>query len=76
MKPMPTDDHARPSRALLWKTALLASVLGLGTWLILNIVVPRELPRDFPKLPDLRARNAELRKLLSSADAEARDHPT
>ena len=74
MKPTSPNDFARPGRAWLLKTALLAGVLGLGTWLLLFVLVPDRLPEDFPKLPDLQSQNAELRRLLGSADAQARSH--
>ena len=72
---MPTDNHERPDKAWLWKTAALAGCLGLGTWLLLSFMMPRAVPEDFPKLPDMQAQNAELRGLLGDADAEARRHP-
>jgi hypothetical protein len=72
---MATFDRNRPHLAWLWKTAALAACLGLGTWLLLAVKVPREAPDDLPKVPDLRSHNAELRRLVGDADAEARRRP-
>ncbi len=72
---MSTDNRDRLNRAWLWKTVALASFLGLGTWLLLTLRVPHQVPADFPGLPDLKAQTGELRKLLIDADAEARRHP-
>ena len=68
-------------RFLHWKPAGtvqlagLAAALGAGTWLLLRLLVPAQVPEDFPKLPDLQAANSGLRRLLADADAEARKHP-
>jgi tetratricopeptide (TPR) repeat protein len=57
------------------KLAGLAVALGVGTWLLLHILVPVKVPDDFPRLPDLQAASPGLRGLLAGADAEARKHP-
>ena len=75
MKSPVVEATAHPTKAWLWKTALLACVLGFGTWLLLSALIPLKLPHDFPKPPDLQSRNEALRKLLSDADAQARNHP-
>jgi cytochrome c-type biogenesis protein CcmH/NrfG len=62
-----------PAGAL--KLAGLAAALGIGTWLLLRILLPVRLPEDFPKLPDLRTVNPGLRALLQGADREARRRP-
>jgi tetratricopeptide (TPR) repeat protein len=76
MNPEHPDDSGSAMKVWLWKTALLACVLGVGTWLLLSILVPGKLPEDFPRLPDLQAQNALLRSLLSEADAAARSRPS
>lgn len=55
--------------------AILAGLVGLGTWIALTVLVPRSLPKNFPDLPDLQSRNAELRKQIGAVDTEARAHP-
>ncbi len=75
MNDNPREDTERSGKAWLWKTAALACVLGLGTWLLLSVVLPSRLPDDFPNLPDLQAQNSALRGLLGDADAKARSHP-
>jgi tetratricopeptide (TPR) repeat protein len=62
-----------PAGAL--KLAGLAAALGIGTWLLLRILLPVRLPEDFPTLPDLRTVNPGLRALLQDADREARRRP-
>jgi tetratricopeptide (TPR) repeat protein len=57
------------------KLAGLAVALGAGTWLALRVLVPVQVPADFPKLPDLQAASPGLRGLLAAADTEARKHP-
>jgi len=69
------DETGRSGKSWLWKTAILAGALGLGTWLLLSVLVPVKLPEDFPKPPDLREQNAELSSLLNGADAAARKRP-
>ena len=69
------DNTGRLRKAWIWKVALLACALGLGTWLFLSVLVPLKLPEDFPKPPDLQSQNTALRKLLNGADAQARSHP-
>ena len=63
----------KPAGAL--RLAGLAAALGIGTWLLLRILVPVKVPDDFPPLPDLQATSPGLRGLLAAADAEARNHP-
>jgi tetratricopeptide (TPR) repeat protein len=75
MRSTSPDNTGRLKNAWVWKVALLAGVLGLGTWLVLSALVPLKLPEDFPGPPDLQSQNAALRKLLNDADAEARSHP-
>ena len=62
-------------KAGLLKLAVLAAVLAAGTWLLLRILLPVKLPEDFPKLPDVKTVSPGLRRLLMTADAEARKHP-
>jgi tetratricopeptide (TPR) repeat protein len=60
-------------RSLL--TAALAVALGVATWLLAPLLLPPKLPEDFPKAPDLRTLNPELRTLLQKADRDARRKP-
>ncbi len=75
MKQTSSDNPARFGKAWLWKLAISACVSGLGTWLLLSVLIPARPPEELPNLPDLRSQNAELRSLLSGADAQARAHP-
>ena len=59
----------------LLKTGALAVALGVATWLLGPLLLPANLPADFPKLPDLRKVNPGLRAALQSADHEARRRP-
>jgi len=69
------DNTGRLRKAWIWKVALLACALGLGTWLFLSVLVPLKPPEDFPKLPDLQSQSQALRNMLNGADAQARSHP-
>jgi tetratricopeptide (TPR) repeat protein len=58
-----------------WKLAVLAVVLAAGAWLLLRMLLPVELPEEYPKLPDAAAMKPAVRTLLVSADRDARKHP-
>ena len=75
MKPESSDDRRGYDKASLLKLAGLAVALGVATWLLAPLLLPVKLPADFPKLPDLRPLNPDLRALLQSADQEARRQP-
>jgi superkiller protein 3 len=75
MKPESPEENLGRNKAGLLKLAGLAAVLAVGTWLLLNVLLPIRLPEDFPKLPDLKTMSPGLRNLLVSADKEARKHP-
>lgn len=62
-----------PSRKF-FVTALLAAVLGIGTWLVLRTFGPASVPDGFPDRPDLKSANRALINLVESADADARSH--
>src|ERR1039457_6610096 len=57
------------------KIGALAVALGVATWLLGPLLLPANLPADFPKLPDLRTVNPGLRELLQGADRDARRRP-
>ncbi len=59
----------------IWMTALLAVLLGVGTWLLLRTLGFGSLPADFPERPDLKSANAALVKLIDSTETEARSQP-
>jgi len=75
MKQKKRNHDDPPGSSLTLRVALLAGALGLGTWLVLSVLVPLRLPEDFPALPDPLPENPALRALLSDADAKARGHP-
>ena len=52
----------------------LAAVLALGTWILSSTLLPAKLPADFPSLPATQAMSPAVRKLLASADRDARRH--
>jgi tetratricopeptide (TPR) repeat protein len=54
---------------------LLAAVSGLGSWLLLKSLLPVGLPKDFPDAPEPQSLAPELGRLISNADAQAREHP-
>jgi tetratricopeptide (TPR) repeat protein len=60
-----------------WIIALLAVVLGFGTWLALRVLGPgpASLPPDFPVRPDLKSANAALKTLIDTTDLAARSIP-
>ncbi len=58
----------------IWVVALLAVVLGFGTWFVLRTLGP-SLPADFPGRPDLKSANAALVNLIDTTEAAARSHP-
>ncbi len=55
--------------------ALLAVVLGFGTWLALRTLGPASRPPDFPARPELKSANAALTQLIDKTDAAARSNP-
>lgn len=59
----------------LLKIGGLAVALGVATWLLAPILLPVNLPEDFPPLPDLQALSPGLRELLQNLDQEARRRP-
>lgn len=75
MKRTKIENDSPPGKFRLWKVAFLAGALGLGTWLVLSVLVPQRLPDDFPALPDPPPQNAALRALLNDANTKAREHP-
>src|SRR5664279_1950681 len=74
MKPESQDNSRGFDKMGLLRMVGLAAALGVGTWLLLTILLPARLPEDFPKLPDVQALSPGLRALLVSADKEARRH--
>ncbi len=52
----------------------LAAVLAVGTWMLSTVLLPGNLPADFPQLPGTQAMSPGLRNLLVSADRDARRH--
>jgi tetratricopeptide (TPR) repeat protein len=62
-------------RAGLWKLVALAAVLGVSTWIASSFLLPAKLPEGFPKLPDVQTMGPAARKLLVTADKEARRQP-
>jgi tetratricopeptide (TPR) repeat protein len=75
MKPESGDDDRGYDKSSLLRTGGLAVALGLITWLLAPFLLSASLPRDFPKLPDLRTVNPDLRASLQNADREARRRP-
>lgn len=75
MKPESLEQTSGRNPVGALRLAGLAAALGIGTWLLLRILVPVKVPDDFPPLPDLQATGPGLRGLLGAADAEARNHP-
>ena len=62
-------------RASLLKTGALAVALGVAAWLLAPVLLPSNVPQDYPRLPDLQGLNPSLRDALKSADREARRRP-
>jgi tetratricopeptide (TPR) repeat protein len=75
MKPESRGDSRGYDRASLLKTGGLAAALGVATWLLVPLLLPMRLPKDFPNLPDLETANPDLRALLQNLDQEARRRP-
>jgi tetratricopeptide (TPR) repeat protein len=76
MKPeLRNEDHRGYDKSSLLRTGGLAAALGAATWLLLPLLFPMKLPKDFPNLPALRTVNPALRALLENADREARRRP-
>ncbi len=75
MKPFISRDSGFQDKAWLWKLALFAAALGLGTWFLLNFLMRQKGPYPIPTIPSLQVRNPELSGLLAAADEEARRHP-
>src|SRR4051812_28543491 len=59
----------------LVKTGAFAIALAAITWLVAPLLLPVNLPENFPKPPDLRTVNPAMRGLLEGADREARRQP-
>ncbi|HSW49404.1 MAG TPA: tetratricopeptide repeat protein, partial [Bryobacteraceae bacterium] len=62
-------------RLSLLKTGALAVALGVAAWLLAPVLLPSNVPQDYPKLPDMQGLNPSLRDVLKSADREARRRP-
>jgi len=75
MEPSFPGDPGFQNKTWLWKLALFAVTLGLGTWFFLIFLMRLRGPDLIPAAPDLQSWNPELRRLLATADAEARRHP-
>lgn len=56
-------------------TVALAVALRAATWLLAPVLLPVNVPDDFPMLPDLKTLNPALRTLLQNADRGARRQP-
>ena len=65
----------KPATTSLLKTGALAIALAAVTWLLAPVLLPANLPADFPKLPDLRAVSPAARAVIQDADREARRRP-
>ncbi len=70
-----SGNTSRETRVRPWQIVLLASVLGLGTWAAVALLVPVKLPESYPAIPDLQSQNTAFRNLLLDADSDARKHP-
>lgn len=57
------------------KSAVIAAALGAAVWFLAPLILPVQLPADFPKLPDLQALNPSIREIVQQADKEARKRP-
>lgn len=75
MKSESHDEDLGHNKAGLLKLAGLAAVLAVSTWVLLSILLPTKVPKDFPNLPDLTTASPAVRNLLVGADREARKHP-
>jgi tetratricopeptide (TPR) repeat protein len=64
----------KPELSML-KTVGLALALGAATWLLVPVLLPVKLAKDFPPLPDLQSVNPDLRATLENADQQARRRP-
>ena len=64
----------KPDSSLL-RTGGLALALGVATWLLVPLLLPVRLAKDFPPLPDLQSVNPDLRATLENADRQARRRP-
>ena len=62
-------------KSALWKIAALAVALGVGTWLLVPLLLPVKVPADFPGTPDLGTLNPSTRELIRKTDEEARRKP-
>jgi tetratricopeptide (TPR) repeat protein len=66
----------KPATTSLLKTGALVVALAAVTWRLAPVLLPANLPADFPKLPDLGAVNPGLRAMLQDANREARRQPS
>lgn len=57
------------------KTAGLAAGLGVAVWFLAPLVLPVNVPADFPALPDLKPLNPSARQIVERSDQEARKTP-
>lgn len=57
------------------RTAVLAAGLGIAAWFLAPLLLPVNVPRDFPALPDLRPLNPSVREIIQRADKDARNKP-
>ena len=67
-------EHQGYDKASLLKTAALAVGLGVATWVLAPVLLPSNVPADYPRLPDLKTANSSMRDVLKSADRDARRH--
>ena len=75
MRPESGPENRGIDKASLLRNGGLALLIGVGTWLLVPLLFPMKLAKDFPPLPDLQTVHPDLRALLQSADREARQRP-
>ncbi len=53
----------------------MALLLGFCTWLLLQVLIPAEVPKDFPETPDMKSMPPAVGSLIARIDAQARNRP-
>ena len=56
-------------------TAGLAAALGIAMWFLAPLLLPVNVPPDFPPLPDLQSSNPSMREIIQRSDQQARSKP-